>query len=383
MPGAPGAVVVGTGFGTRVHVPALRAAGFTVTALVGRDLERTLRRAERLDVPNALVDLDEALHLPGVEAVTIATPPHTHAELAIAVARAGRHVLCEKPFAMDAREAEAMLAAAESAGVTHLVGHEFRWATERATIGRAISDGRIGEPRFASLVQYVPLVADPAARTPEWWFDPSAGGGWLGASGSHVVDQIRVWLGEFTEVSARLSITAAREGVADDSFTVRFRLRGDVEGVLQQTASAWGPLAGLTRVAGSHGTVWIDGTEPWLADRGAPPYPTRSQYRRSPTASRACGCSTRSVRRVRPTGRPSSCDPSPEWLPGRAVVVAVGVPRERLASRRTQPSGRAAERHDGLRRDVRGQIEQRAQLVGERGRQRRERRAQPERVRCE
>ncbi len=267
MPGAPGAVVVGTGFGTRVHVPALRAAGFTVTALVGRDLERTLRRAERLDVPNALVDLDEALHLPGVEAVTIATPPHTHAELAIAVARAGRHVLCEKPFAMDAREAEAMLAAAESAGVTHLVGHEFRWATERATIGRAISDGRIGEPRFASLVQYVPLVADPAARTPEWWFDPSAGGGWLGASGSHVVDQIRVWLGEFTEVSARLSITAAREGVADDSFTVRFRLRGDVEGVLQQTASAWGPLAGLTRVAGSHGTVWIDGTEPWLADR--------------------------------------------------------------------------------------------------------------------
>jgi predicted dehydrogenase len=267
MAAAPGAVVVGTGFGTRVHVPALRAAGFVVEAIVGRDPERTKRRAERMGVSHALVDVDEAMALPGVVAATVATPPDTHAEVVIAIARAGRHVLCEKPFAIDTAQAEQMLAAAESAGVTHLIGHEFRWAVDRATVGRAISEGRIGEPRMVSLVQYVPLVADPEARTPPWWFDPDAGGGWLGASGSHVVDQIRVWLGEFTEVSARLSITSAREGIAEDSFTIRFRLQSGVEGVLQQTASAWGPMTGMTRVAGTAGTVWIDGADPWIADR--------------------------------------------------------------------------------------------------------------------
>ena len=263
---APGAIVVGTGFGTRVHVPALRAAGFDVLALVGRDADRTARRAERLGIANAVTDLETALALPGVAAVTIATPPSTHAELAIAAARAGKHVLCEKPFAMDLAEASAMLEAAESAGVTHLVGHEFRWAVERSVAGRAISEGAVGDPRLATFVSYVPLVGDPEARTPPWWFDPSAGGGWLGASGSHVVDQIRTWLGELAEVSARLNHVSQRSAAAEDSFTVRFRMRSGVEGVLQQTAAAWGQYAGMTHVAGTHGTLWIDGTDVWLAD---------------------------------------------------------------------------------------------------------------------
>ncbi len=278
---SPGAIVVGTGFGVRVHVPALRAAGFTVEALVGRDEERTARRAARMDVPRGMNDLDAALALPGVEAVTIATPPSTHAEIAIAAARAGKHMLCEKPFSLDATDAAAMLDAAESAGVAHLVGHEFRWAPERALTMRAIAEGAIGDPRLISLVSYVPLVADPEARTPPWWFDPSAGGGWLGASGSHIVDMVRVWLGEFASVSARLSVTSQRTGIgpqhiapqhiapqhiAEDTFTIRFRLASGVEGVLQQTAATWGPMAGMTRVAGTHGTLWHEGATVMLAD---------------------------------------------------------------------------------------------------------------------
>jgi len=263
---APGVVVVGTGFGCRVHVPALRAAGFDIVALVGRDEARTARRAARLSVEHATTDLGDALALPGVDAVTIATPPDTHASLAIEAANAGKHVLCEKPFALSAAEARSMLTAVAAAGVTHLVGHEFRWTPERAAVGRAIADGAIGEPRLATLVQYVPLVADPATRVPAWWFDRDAGGGWLGASGSHVVDQIRTWLGEFDEVTAALGVVSDRRDVAEDSFTVRFRLTSGVEGVLQQTAAAWGPYDGITRVAGTIGTVWIDGDAPWLAD---------------------------------------------------------------------------------------------------------------------
>jgi predicted dehydrogenase len=263
---APGAAVVGTGFGCRVHVPALRAAGFDVLALVGQDEERTARRADRAGIATASTDLDGVLARDDIDAVTVATPPHLHAPVSIAAVKAGKHIVCEKPFALVVAEAEQMRDAAEAAGVTNLMGHEFRWAPERAVIGRAIADGAIGEPRLCTLVQFVPLVADPEAKVPSWWFDPGAGGGWLGASGSHVVDQVRTWLGEFAEVDASLSVVSDRTDVAEDTFTIRFRLASGVDGVLQQTAAAWGPYAGITKVAGTRGTLWLEGDEAWLAD---------------------------------------------------------------------------------------------------------------------
>jgi predicted dehydrogenase len=264
--GAPRAVVVGTGFGCRVHVPALRAAGFDVVGLVGRDPAKTARRAARCGVEHACGSLDEALALPGVDAVTIATPPDTHAPLAIAAAEAGRHVLCEKPFALDTGQAVAMFDTATGAGVTHLVGHEFRWAADRATVGRAIASGAIGTPRLVSLVQFVRLVPGADDRTPPWWFDARRGGGWLGASGSHVIDQVRTWLGEFATLSATLPTVGDRDAsAAEDSFVVRFRMRSGVDGVLVQTAASFAPVAGVTVVAGTHGTVGIDGDGPWIA----------------------------------------------------------------------------------------------------------------------
>ncbi len=139
----PGVVVVGTGFGCRVHVPALRAAGFEVVALVGVDAGRTARRAERSGVPRSATSLADALTLPGVEAVTIATPPGTHAALAIEAARAGKHVLCEKPFALDAGEAAAMLDAA---------GH------------KAGADGE----RFKLTIDYLPGADDQQKNVAEY-----------------------------------------------------------------------------------------------------------------------------------------------------------------------------------------------------------------------
>ncbi|MGO9877262.1 MAG: Gfo/Idh/MocA family protein [Acidimicrobiia bacterium] len=262
-----GVAVVGTGFGARVHVPALRAAGFDVVALVGRDQERTARRAERLGVPNVAASLGDALTFAGVDAVTIATPPFAHCALAIEACDAGRHVICEKPFALDAIEAAAMVAAADRAGVTALVGHEFRWTPERALVARVIAGGLIGEPRLATLVQYVPLVADPNTRVPDWWFDAARGGGWLGASGSHLVDQVRTWFGDVVSVSASLPTVARRVG-AEDSFAVRMSVHGAVEVMLQQTAASWTPnVVGVAMVAGTEGTLEVASEGVWLSDR--------------------------------------------------------------------------------------------------------------------
>src|SRR5439155_7553774 len=81
--GALGAVVVGAGFGCITHVRALRAAGFDVRGVVGNDPDRTQERARQFGVDRAFTSLDDALAGEGVDAVTVATPPHTHAGLVV------------------------------------------------------------------------------------------------------------------------------------------------------------------------------------------------------------------------------------------------------------------------------------------------------------
>ncbi len=261
-----GAIVIGTGFGILTHTRALRAAGFDVVGLVGRDPAKTAERAKGAGIPNASTSLTEALALPGVDVVAIATPPHTHCEIALESTAAGKHIVCEKPFARNAAEGQKMLDAAEAAGIVHLLGTEFRWSTGQAVATRAIHAGVVGEPRLATFMLQLPALADPSGEVPSWWSDASEGGGWLGAFASHVIDQVRMTLGEFEGVSASLSVVSDRDWTAEDTYTVHFRTTSGVDGVLQSSAGAWGPPLATIRIAGSKGTLWIEGDNVMVAD---------------------------------------------------------------------------------------------------------------------
>jgi predicted dehydrogenase len=260
------AIVVGTGFGCRVQVPALRAAGFEVVGLVGTDLDRTSERAAANGVAEAFIDLDEAITQTAANAVTVASPPHEHSRLTLAAIARGCHVICEKPFAKDAAEARAMLDAAERAGIVHMVGHEFRWMPERAMLARLLAEGAIGEARLATFTSFTPYLVDPNIEMPDWWFDEEAGGGWLGAAGSHGIDWIRSLFGDFESLSASLhSLRPGNEG-AEDTFLYRFHLASGVEGAVQDSAAAWGPPLDIVRIIGSKGALWLEGKDVWMAD---------------------------------------------------------------------------------------------------------------------
>jgi len=265
--------VVGAGFGARIQVPGFRASGrFEVVALVGRDPDRLARAAARCGVDRVCRSLDEALALPDLHAVSITTPPAAHAAAAIAAARAGLHVLCEKPMARTVAEAEAMCAAAR--GVVALVDHEFRFDPARAMLARLIERGDLGTPQLITAITTMPHYIGPWRPPPAWWFDADLGGGWLGACGSHWIDALRVWLGEITDVTAVVDAHApppssvARR--ADDTYTVLFRVLGGAHGVLQQSAATWGRRFEALRIAGGDGTCWIDGNELWHANRSEP-----------------------------------------------------------------------------------------------------------------
>jgi hypothetical protein len=164
------------GFGARIQVPGFRATGrFDVTALVGRDLARARSVAERVGVATAHASLDDALATGDLDAVSIATPPATHAPLAIAAARAGKHVLCEKPMARTVDEATAMVDATRAAGVVAMVDFEFRFHPARAALGRLIGTA-LGRPQPSCAWTRFRSTSRPQ-EPPAWWYDGEAGGG--------------------------------------------------------------------------------------------------------------------------------------------------------------------------------------------------------------
>jgi predicted dehydrogenase len=151
-------------------------------------------------------DWREAVADPNVDAVDIATPGNTHAGIAIATAKAGKHVLCEKPLALTSAEARAMLDAATAAGVTHGVNCNYRRLPAVALAQKLIAAGELGEIYYfrATYWQDWPLAADfPWV----WRFDrATAGAGSMADKGSHLVDLARYLVGEFAEVAATSEI---------------------------------------------------------------------------------------------------------------------------------------------------------------------------------
>jgi predicted dehydrogenase len=344
------ALVVGTGFGCRIHVPALRAAGFEVVGLVGTRPERLEKKAAEAGIPATSTNLDEAITETGAKLVTVATTPSTHGTLVMKAIAHGCHVLCEKPFAFDAAEGQAMLDAAEKAGIVHMVAHEFRWMPDRALFGRAIADGLIGEPRFLVLDQFLPFCADPETRLPKWWFDKESGGGWLGAGGSHLIDQIRAWLGDFRSLSANLLVVSDRGDVADDTYSMRFLMENGVEGSMQQSAGAWGPMATLWRCAGSKGTVWTESGKVMVADKGGTrelPVPDDLMLPPAPPPADANSSNRLSHLELGPFTR--LCEAMRDAIEGRMAKTTVPAPtfRDGLASMRVMDAMRASAAEGG------------------------------------
>lgn len=254
-----GAVVVGTGFGLFTHVRALRDAGFDVRAIVGRDRARTAERAAPLHIPEAATSLAEALEDEAIRLVTVATPPHAHYPVVMEAIAAGKHVLCEKPFAKDLAEARAMLRAAEAAGVVHMLGAEFRFDTAQALLRRVVQDGMIGEALHFQRFYFQPGLQDPAEPLSPWWEDAAQGGGFLGAFGAHMIDQVRSTLGEFRRVSGSIQKLAPGrpQMTADDCYSFQFELESGAQGLIAAAMAMPGPLVMSTRVVGTEGGAWI------------------------------------------------------------------------------------------------------------------------------
>ena len=141
----------------------------------------------------------------GVDAVYVATPVHLHAEQTIAAAEAGRHVLCEKPMAMDTAECDRMIAACRASGVRLGVAYYRRFYPAVIRVRQLIDAGTIGEPVFAQMVASEPF--DPRPGDPRGWLvqRSQSGGGPMADFGCH---RLEVLLHLFGPVARTASVVA-------------------------------------------------------------------------------------------------------------------------------------------------------------------------------
>ncbi|MEU1956003.1 Gfo/Idh/MocA family protein [Nocardia rhamnosiphila] len=250
------AAVVGTGWGCLTHVPAIKAAGTQVRTLVGTDPERTRRRAELSEVPDWTTDLDSVLADPGLDIVVVATPPHTHADIVLKAVAAGKHVVCEKPFATNLADAVRMRDAARDQGVIHAVGHEFRWQPHMAATSQAVRGGEIGNPSMITHVRINSILAGPAATAPDWFQNSGSFGGWPNAEIQHVIDELRTAVGEFASVTALEGQVTEHAWDAAETFLVQFTMENGAMGVIQSSVGAFGPMVNTQRLTGTKGSIW-------------------------------------------------------------------------------------------------------------------------------
>ncbi len=184
--------------------------------LCGRNKAGVRKAAARLGWEETATDWRAVVAREDIDLVDVSTPGDSHAEIAIAAARAGKAVFCEKPLANTLAEAKAMLAAVKKAGVAHMICHNYRRAPAVQLARQLVAGGRLGRIHHYRATYLQDWIVDP--KFPLVWRLQKnlAGSGALGDLASHAVDLARFLVGEITEVAGALETFVKRRPLVDN-----------------------------------------------------------------------------------------------------------------------------------------------------------------------
>jgi predicted dehydrogenase len=243
--------IVGAGFMGETHLAAWAAEGLEAIVF-NRDPARAEALAGRFGAKTAS-SLDALLD--SVEVVDICTATHSHTEVALAAAAAGRHVICEKPLARTLPDAEAIVAACERAGVRLFAAHVVRFFPEYEAAHRLIADGAIGDPAVLRLKR---ASFRPRHGPGHWFFDPAQSGGMVVDLMIHDFDYARWVAGDVTTVHCRSVGVERPELGVDHAFAILTHASGAITHVTGSWAYAAPTFRTSFEIAGSHGLIEHD-----------------------------------------------------------------------------------------------------------------------------
>jgi predicted dehydrogenase len=288
------AAVVGLGFVGKAHVEALRRVGIPVLGALGSSGERTVAACKALGLERAYGSLDELAGDAAVSVVHLCTPNHLHFEGASRLLRAGKHVLCEKPLALDSRESEMLVKLAREAKRVGGVAYNLRYYPLCQEARALLQKGAVGQPCMV----HGSFLQDWLLYPTDWnWrLDPKLGGQLRSVSdiGTHWLD-LMTWITgrKVTEVCADLATvvpvrqrprgrvetfqkadSAATDEVpitTDDYASVLLHMEGDLRGVMTVSQVSAGRKARLWfEIDGTDGSLAWNSEEPntlWIGRR--------------------------------------------------------------------------------------------------------------------
>lgn len=192
-----------------------------MTAIAGRNAAAVQEAATRMGWASVETDWRALIERDDIDLIDICTPGNTHAEIAIAALRAGKHVLCEKPLANSVAEAQEMTAVAEEAarnGVFAMCGYSYRRTPALALARRMVQEGRLGTIRQVRAQYLQDWLADPTAPL-TWRLDKTkSGSGALGDIGAHSIDAAQYVTGQQISGVSALMETFTKERPVGGSF---------------------------------------------------------------------------------------------------------------------------------------------------------------------
>jgi len=261
--------LIGVGWGELVHAPAFRAVdGYDLVALCSRNASRVSAAGERLGITDTSTDWRDFVERDDLDLIVVASPVELHHDMTIAALRAGKHVLCEKPLAISAEQAAAMVRAADESGKATAACFELRWSADRLPVWDLVRGGYLGQPYFSRLVQSAAYWHPSHKPQSAWMYDLSQGGGYLNGLVVHDIDFVCTMLGEPVAVSAEVRTTIPRRAMADGTVvdvtaddTAVLILRLDSGVVAELSASVVGAHTAGWRLEafGSDGTIVASG----------------------------------------------------------------------------------------------------------------------------
>ncbi len=184
-------------------------AGAELTAVCGRNRTRAQELANKYGVTHIYTDYQQMLSSGQLDAAIIVTPEDLHHPMIMVALEAGLHVVCEKPMAYTASEAQEMLAKAEAVGVKHMLTFTNRWLPHYQALKRLLVDGYIGQP-FHAYFHWPTGWGRYHEDKYSWYYDAKRAHGVLSELGAHIIDLACWYLGDVTRVTANLATFGKR-----------------------------------------------------------------------------------------------------------------------------------------------------------------------------
>jgi predicted dehydrogenase len=257
--------ILGTARINRMIIPPLRVSpGNRLIAVASRELARAEAYAREWEIGRAHGSYEALVADPEIDAVYIPLPNHLHAEWTIKAARAGKHVLCEKPLALTVGDVDAMAAACREAGVVLAEAFMYRHHPQTLKVKELLDSGAIGKLRFLRGSFSFPLTRPNDVRLrPEW------GGGCLWDVGCYPLSFARFLVGQ-EPVSVYGSQVLGPTGI-DETFAGQLTFPGEI--LCQFDAGFRSPVRAEMELAGTEGTIHV--RHPWRPEKDYPLLVTR------------------------------------------------------------------------------------------------------------